>query len=281
MSSEEQQQQESALFHLDLHAWLDAQQTSHGVRHDDYAQYHAYCTRRLSRLAHKPKDARAHLVHSGKYATPNPDKPKTAGGRHAFCGRTHDTLALTKTVTEPDGEEAAASETETEAATVVVPVPVPHINILWHLLVASERSWAHANEIRKKGGRKKRQNVLKKLKRANQWATILVEKAKISADAETRKECEAYAAWMLANYAMEQMRYQVSDRNNIESNPIESYATNRTAIASMHENCVALKRVPRCNTCSRPLTILLFNYFPTLLSSDRQRKLRPCHDLVP
>jgi len=220
MVSEEQQKQQpqSDLFHLDVHAWLDAQQTSHGVRHDDYAQYHAYCTRRLSRLAHKPKEARAYLVHSGKYATPNPDKPKTAGGRHAFCGRSHDTLALTKEVeedAEPDGE--AAAETDVAAgdppAKVVVPVPVPHVNILWHLLVSSERSWAHANEIRKKGGRKKRQNVLKKLKRANQWATILVEKTKLSADAETQKECEAYAAWMLANYAMEQMRYQTASEN--------------------------------------------------------------------
>lgn len=196
-------------FHMDLHSWLDAQQTTHGVRHDDYAQYHAYCTRRLSRLAHKPKEVKAYLVHSGKYATPNPEKPKTKGGRHAFCGRTHDTLALTKEVP----VEVEVDEGEPEAAeptTQTVPVPVPHVNILWHLLVSSERSWAHANELRKKGGRNKRQAVLKKLKRANQWATLLVEKAKLAADAETQTECEAYKAWMSANFAMEQLKYQVS-----------------------------------------------------------------------
>ena len=193
------------LFHMDLHSWLDAQQNSHGVRHDDYAQYHAYCTRRLSRLSHKPKEARAYLVHSGKYATPNPDKPKTPGGRHAFCGRTHDTLALTKEVEEENNGG------EGEPTKKTVSVPVPHVNILWHLLVSSERSWGHANELRKKGGSNKRQAVLKKLKRANQWATILVEKAKCSADAETQTECEAYHAWMSANYAMEQMKYQVSE----------------------------------------------------------------------
>ena len=214
MSTEEEQQQQPGLFHLDIHAWLDAQQTSHGVRHDDYAQYHAYCTRRLSRIAHKPKEARAHLIHSGKYATPNPNKPKTAGGRHAFCGRTHDTLALTKEVPVDNNNDGEHKTEVIEPATTVVPVPVPHVNILWHLLVASERSWAHANELRKKGGRKKRQNVLKKLKRANEWATILLEKARLSADAETQKECEAYAAWMLANYSMEQMRYQVSERGS-------------------------------------------------------------------
>ena len=157
-------------------------------------------------MAHKPKEARAHLIHSGKYATPNPDKPKTPGGRHAFCGRTHDTLALTKEVVVEQEEEEEGKEPTKQ----VVTVPVPHVNILWHLLVSSERSWAHANELRKKGGRNKRQAVLKKLKRANQWATILVEKAKISADAETQTECEAYQAWMSANYAMEQMKYQVS-----------------------------------------------------------------------
>ena len=195
---------EAGLFHLDIHAWLDAQQTSHGVRHDDYAQYHAYCTRRLSRLSHKPKEAKALLKHSGKYATPNPNKQKTPGGRHAFCGRTHDTLALTKEVQNDPEEEGG------EATTSVVPVPVPHENVLWHLLVASERSWAHANELRKKGGRNKRQSVLKKLKRAHHWAGLLVEKAKQSADAETQTECEAYGAWMAANYAMEQTNYQVS-----------------------------------------------------------------------
>jgi hypothetical protein len=207
-------------FHLDLHAWLDAQQTSHGVRHDDYAQYHAYCTRRLSRLAHKPKEVRSHLIHSGKYATPNPDKPKTPGGRHAFCGRTHDTLALTKEVEVASGDEIEGeTEGETTTTTKVVPVPIPHENILWHLLVSSERSWAHANELRKKGVRNKRQTVLKKLKRAHKWAHLLVEKAKLSADDETQTECAAYEAWMSANYAMEQMKYQVSrSRDRIESN---------------------------------------------------------------
>lgn len=244
-------------FHMDLHSWLDAQQTSHGVRHDDYAQYHAYCTRRLARLANKPKEAKALLKHSGKYATPNPNKAKTPGGRHAFCGRTHDTLALTKEV-EVVEEEGSG---EDEPMKQVIPNPVPHVNILWHLLVSSERSWAHANEIRKKGTRKKRQSVLKKLKRANQWAILLVEKAKLSADSETQTECEAYQAWMSANYAMEQMKYQVS-------------STFCCSLGSLYGKRLAT------NTILQTITLCV-DSLPIFIHLDCERKLRPCYDLVP
>jgi len=226
------QEDKKELFHLDIHAWVDAQQTSHGVRHDDYAQYHAYCTRRLSRLAHKPDDAKSHLVHSSKYAaslstvdnsnnnngTNNTAKQKptknskTAGGRHAFCSRSHDTFALMQEVT----VEEKIGEDSTTTTTTIVPVPVPHVNILWHLLVSAERSWAHANELQKlktanndkSTGR--RQPVLKKLKRANKWSKLLVEKAKMNADDETQRECEAYAAWMSANFALEKMDYETA-----------------------------------------------------------------------
>jgi hypothetical protein len=219
MSSSEATSQE--LFHLDIHAWVDVQQTSHGVRgHDDYAQYHGYCTRRLSRLSHKPDNVKSYLVHSSKYATSSlsstttatkPTKSKTS--RHAFYSRSHDTFALTQEVVVEEEKEDGEDYTAAAATTAIVPVPVPHENILWHLLVSAERSWAHANELSKlKTSNNKsigRQPVLKKLKRANKWSKLLVEKAKTSADDETQRECEAYAAWMSANYALERMDYQV------------------------------------------------------------------------
>jgi len=226
------QEDTKELFHLDIHAWVDAQQTSHGVRHDDYAQYHAYCTRRLSRLAHKPDDAKSYLVHSSKHASfvstvdssnnnsgtnTAKQKPaknsKTTGGRHAFCSR-HDTFALMQEVI-VEGENGEDSNTTTN----IIPVPVPHVNILWHLLVNAERSWAHANELQKlKTANKnkstgRRQPVLKKLKRANKWSKLLVEKAKTSANDETQRECEAYAAWMSANFALEKMDYETARRD--------------------------------------------------------------------
>jgi len=222
------------LFHLDIHAWVDAQQTSHGVRHDDYAQYHAYCTRRLSRLAHKPDDAKSYLVHSSKHASSlpivdtsssnnssgnntakqKPAKNSKTGGRHAFCSRSHDTFALTQEVI-VEGKNGEDSTT----TTTTIPNPVPHVNILWHLLVNAERSWAHANELQKlKTGNNnkstgRRQPVLKKLKRANKWSKILVEKAKTSANDETQRECEAYAAWMSANFALEKMDYETARKD--------------------------------------------------------------------
>jgi len=229
------------MFHLEIHAWVDAQQTAHGVRHDDYAQYHAYCTRRLARLAH---GAKSDLVHSSKYASPLPlpspspstctaiiDQPSTttkiakskSKSRHAFCSRSHDTFALTQEVT-VEAEDATTSSTTT---TAIVPVPVPHPNILWNLLVNAERSWAHANELQKlktsnnnntnnsnsnttNKNRIGRQPLLKKLKRAVKWSNLLVEKAKTSADMETQTECAAYAAWMAANLALEKMDYETA-----------------------------------------------------------------------
>ncbi|KAL3923691.1 MAG: hypothetical protein SGILL_001512 [Bacillariaceae sp.] len=215
----------STLFHLDIHAWTEAQQTAHGVRHDDYGQYHGYCTRRLAKLSHQ-KDAKQYLVHSNKYAAPSPvkmndeavkteasnkinsnnskqlkkSKKKSGGTRHAFCTRSHDTLALiTKAATsEEDAHETVTTEDS---------VPVPHINILWYLLVSAERSWAHSNELQK-SSTAKRQQYLKKMKRATEWAHLLMEKCKVYADSSTIKECEAYCAWMSANYAMEKTNYE-------------------------------------------------------------------------
>jgi hypothetical protein len=180
----EESKTETAPFHLDLHAWIESQQTAHGVRHDDYAQYHAYCTRRLSRLSHHP-DAKKYLVCSSKFAT---DKTTHKGkGRHAFCSRQSDTFAK--------NEETGELE-------------VPHSSILWYLVVLAERSWAHANLLQKK--KKKRQTILRKLKKAQGWALKLVEMAKDHADDATYQECRAYASWMTANFALEKMDYQVS-----------------------------------------------------------------------
>jgi signal recognition particle subunit SRP68 len=171
-------------FQLDLHAWIETQQTGHGVRHDDYAQYHAYCTRRLSRLSHHP-DAKKYLVCSSKFAQ---DKSTAKGkGRHAFCSRQNDTFQ----------KNPETNQWE-----------VPHSSILWYLLVLSERSWAHACLLQKQ--KKKRQHVLRKLKKAQGWALQLVEMAKDHTDAVTFQECQAYASWMIANFALENLDYQVS-----------------------------------------------------------------------
>jgi len=177
------------LFHLDLHAWLDAQQTVHGVRHDDYSQYHAYCTRRLHRLSHLV-DAKKYLVCSSKYASSSTTTMTTATTpsttkapkRHMYCSRLEDTFASD--------------------------VAVPHENILWYLIVLSERAWTQSKELAKQG--KRRQQVLAKLKRAVKWASLAVLKAQLACDPSTVDECRAYEAWIKANYALEQGNYHVS-----------------------------------------------------------------------
>jgi hypothetical protein len=198
---------------LDLHAWMDAQQTAHGVRHDDYSQYHAYCTRRLSRLSHQNPETKKYLVCSSKFTTSTSTSTEkkaqgSGGGRHAYSSRQPDTFASTTTTTTTTTMEG---EGESSSATAVV---VPHVNILWYLLVLAERSWAHANELQKQG--KRRQQVLRKLKKAKGWADKLLEMAHHDTtvavpvvEATTYQECQAYASWMSANYALEKLDYQV------------------------------------------------------------------------
>lgn len=173
----------SPSFQLHIHEWIESQQSAHGVRHDDFAQYHGYCTRRLSRLSHHP-DVKKYLVCSSKYAS---DKAAARGrGRLSYCSRRNDTFSK---------DEATGK------------VDVPHISILWYLVVLAERSWAHANMLQKQ--KKKRQNVLRKLKKATLWAKKLEEIAKDCTDELTQKECQVYTSWMVANLALEKMEYQV------------------------------------------------------------------------
>lgn len=219
------------VYHMDVHSWMETQQTSHGVRHDDYAQYHAYCTRRMARLARKPSDAKQYLIHSGKYA-PLPSgtggKPKGGAHRHAFCSRSQDTFGR-------GGKgDADAGNTSNEGSPEASPRVAPHVNVLWYLLVSAERAWAHANELQrarnsrtgggkaaaaagKEGGgnnnnnnnNRRHQPVLRKLRRAHEWATLLLDMAEASADRSTQLECHAYRSWTAANYALEKMEYQV------------------------------------------------------------------------
>eukprot|EP00934_Nitzschia_sp_Nitz4_P008510 Nitzschia sp. Nitz4//scaffold266_size26515//21549//23538//NITZ4_008261-RA/size26515-augustus-gene-0.34-mRNA-1//-1//CDS//3329544880//8500//frame0 len=178
------------IFHLELHAWLEAQQASHGVRHDDFAQYHSYCTRRLARLSHHPA-AKKYLVCSPKFATVKAESAAAKPHRNSYCSRLPDTLNAT-----------------TAAGTTTHSTWVPHVNILWYLVVLAERSWAQAHELQKQ--QKRRQQVLAKLKRAKNWAALLYTKAQHCCDAESILECEAYASWMHANYALEKLDYQTA-----------------------------------------------------------------------
>jgi hypothetical protein len=225
VADDEQPAPKQEIFHLDLHARIEAQQTSHGVRHDDYAQYHGYCTRRLSRLSHLP-DAKKYLVSNQKYATV---KQPQGSGRHAFCSRHTDTLSVATPDADADaddsGSEALQQQQQQQKQQQQKQQHVPHVNVLWYLLVLSERAWAHANQISKQQNKqKRRQQVLKKLKRATQWAYRLLQKAELCCDASTIQECQAYASWMAANYALEQTDFAVRT-HTIQLSSTEDYST--------------------------------------------------------
>jgi hypothetical protein len=187
-------------FHLELHAWIESQQTAHGVRHEDYAQYQKYCTNRLKRLSHHP-EVKRYLVCSSKYASNTTGASNKSRPRHAYASRKTELLeAFTGNGDNDDNEKSQA---------------VPHENILWYFVVLSERAWACAKGRRHQtttqaAGSTKRTQVLKKYKKARDWAQIVVDVAKGgSTDDATLQECEAYLAWMKGNYALEKLDYTV------------------------------------------------------------------------
>lgn len=175
-------------FSLPVHAVIDANQASHGLRHDDYKQYHAFCTRRLSRLRHA-QPVRRDLVHSAAYVSGEKMK------RNAYCPR----------------EQTTNSE-----------------NALWVVLVGAERAWAHSCELKalmatsgksslsaeheksRSSPGKIRQHSLRRLRRAKQLATQFQQHCEQVCDERTILEAKAYAGWMGGNYSLEVGDWKVS-----------------------------------------------------------------------
>jgi signal recognition particle subunit SRP68 len=172
-------------FSLAVHQVIDSSQASHGLRHDDYKQYHAYCSRRLSRLRHA-RPVRRDLVHSAAYVSGAKMK------RNAYCPRK-------------------------DATTEVV-----HENALWVVLLGAERAWAHSCELKslmatsgksstlaaehdksRSSPAKIRQHAMRRLKRAKQLATQFQALAERVGDERTILEANAYGGWMRGNWGLE------------------------------------------------------------------------------
>jgi signal recognition particle subunit SRP68 len=168
-------------FSLQVHAVIETNQASHGLRHDDYKQYHGYCTRRLSRLRHA-QPVRRDLVHSAAYVSGSKMK------RNAYCPR----------------EQQRNSE-----------------NALWVVLIGAERAWAHSCELKalmtstskstlaaeheksRSSPGKIRQHALRRLKRAKQLATQFQDLCQEACDERTILEAKAYGGWMRGNWCLE------------------------------------------------------------------------------
>lgn len=180
-------------FSLAVHRVIDSNQASHGLRHDDYKQYHAYCTRRLSRLRHA-RPVRRDLVHSAVYVS----GAKTR--RNAYCPRNNTKL--------------------------------DHENALWVVLLGAERAWAHSCELKALMGTsgksstlaaeheksrsspgKIRRHALRRLKRAKQLATQFQELAEQAGDERTIVEAKAYGGWMRGNWGLEVGDWKVRSKS--------------------------------------------------------------------
>mmetsp|Transcript_14834 Transcript_14834/g.14286 ORF Transcript_14834/g.14286 Transcript_14834/m.14286 type:complete len:688 (-) Transcript_14834:292-2355(-) len=180
-------------FSIPIHTLLDEAQSSHGLVQNDYAQYHAYCTRRLDRLRHA-KDVRRDLSHyTGNQNKSKGKQQQKGGGKHAF---------LPKTFSVEDYNR--------------------HINFAMVTLFSSERAWAHgmsiksqfaaqnnnSNKMKDKTNHKSspgsvRKHYLNRLKKAAKWSLKLDEMINTVGDEKTKIEVKCYRGWIRGSCALE------------------------------------------------------------------------------
>jgi len=208
-------------FNISIHYLLTSSQNAHGLRHDDYAQYHSYLTRRLSRLRHT-YPVRKNLTHYGPYkkgidtlavtATTATNKASSKKlGKHAFHPR-------------PQWSGTQAND---------------HKNYILVELYSAERAWAHSMELKtmydnvvssssntinntskklfsSKSGTspgKLRQHYLRRLKKAMKHAEsierIVNERVGICNE-RTCMDIKAYGAWMRGNWYCESGKWKIA-----------------------------------------------------------------------
>ena len=207
-------------FHLSLFQTLGKAQSAHGIPLLDYAQYHAYCTKRLHRIRHH-RDVRNRLVHNFKYRKQAPSQGSLdagggggkkgrsrvpVGGRHAFCPQQS---------IPPDGI-------------------IPHEYILWHLVFQAERAWAMACSLQSSSNNnsansgsiintasnnknkkaKTKSHIISRLNKAVHWARNLEDAVvqRACATPVTQREVQSYLMWMLGNQQLQREEYAAAFR---------------------------------------------------------------------
>jgi len=188
-----------SVFDFDLFQTLTHAQNSHGIPLQDYAQYHAHCTKRLHRIRHH-RDVRSSLVNNEKYGNKaddeagpsSPSGKKGKSGGHAFYAQ-------------PKIPEDGAIE---------------HEYMLWNLVFQAERAWAqacslqHTSSISGTPNNKTKGRVLSRLNKAVHWARALedaVTKHKCVSVA-TQREVHSYLMWMLGNQQLQRQEYTAAFR---------------------------------------------------------------------
>ena len=207
MSTEDGKPEEQEIFSLRIFETLDRTQNMHGVMHEDYHQYHQYCTNRLYRLRHA-KPVRRDLVHSSKYVE------GVTMRRNAFCPRKNNKK------TNKDGEEKEEGVDKATEVTVI-----GHENHLWLPLYQAERTWAQACEVQKqKRAHKTQQLVLRKLRKSVKFAAELEELSQRCCDEQTQQEIKSYVGWMKGNYALQKQDYATA---------LESYRSSMSILVKL------------------------------------------------
>ena len=226
---------ESSIF-----AALEQMQSGHGIPHQDYAQYHTYCTQRLARLR-RVKEVRPFLVHNPKYVT------------------------TTTTAEQQQHSKSSASSRRRHAYAARVRDEVPaelrqHDSILWNTLMQAERAWAQACALQAKDKKNHHHHVQRRLHKARKLATraLLQQQQQLTQEnisasgadgndangsdeahgdkadalkaigsklpeAQTRmrlQELASYVAWMKGNAALEQHRHADAFQDYEESRNI-------------------------------------------------------------
>ena len=210
-------------FNISIHYDLTNAQNEHGLRHDDYAQYHSYLSRRISRLRHA-KGVRKNLTHYGSY--------KGGAGAETQVGSLADATSSGVVATKSGqkvGKHAFHSRPRWSGSQAN-----EHKNYLLVELYSAERAWAHAMELKgaydamvstsstaskklfssgsKTSPGKMRHHYLRRLKKASSFAENLekmVSERTGICNERTCMEIKAYSAWMRGNWFCETEKWKV------------------------------------------------------------------------
>jgi len=228
MAETSKSEEMSAKLHLDVHKYIQAMQSQHGViPHQDYSQYRQYCTRKLSRLRHNhdliKTNGRALLHGSGGRG-----KSASVYQPRRYFNKNVPSKGVSIQYTNLNDDDTDEEEEEDREDYSLV----NHVNFLLVMLVHAERCWSAAMHVKSQydafaasppplpqGSRKAktslgklRKQYLSKLCKASYYASALYSMAKAVADESTVIECHAYSTWMAGNHALETLDWSKATR---------------------------------------------------------------------
>lgn len=168
------------LLTLEVLAIVRRSQLEHGLKHGDYKRYRQYCGKRLRRI----RRAVSFIQSTG------------SGGRN---NRGH----YQKKVLNTDVVFEARKDAKQSLRLLYIP------------LIAAERAWAYAFELKAEAGEKqprKRFHMIRRLQKAVAWSlklrSLCNQEASSKVDARTKLETTAYALYMRGLFYFERERWQ-------------------------------------------------------------------------